>query len=161
MARLLVRSGINPDDPDAPVVVLLVDPDGPPGERAVARLGAHGHEESGAFHLLPTDGWAERSLDGDRLTLAVAAYPVALRQVGVDPAAFPERSAAAPEAALLLRAEAVVDPGLYARADDVTAVFTAGPDLAPDEVPADEEPPLLLAPEPVEAEAGEGPGTGT
>ncbi|MFE7558478.1 hypothetical protein [Kitasatospora sp. NPDC057500] len=149
MARLYVRSGINPDDPDAPVVALLVDPDGPPGERAVAELGRYGHEGDGAFFLLPTDGWAEHALDGDRLTVAVAAHPFALRQIGADPEAFPERSPAAPEAALLLRADAAVDPELYARADAAAAVFTAGPGLALDEVLAGEDSwPVVLAPPP-------------
>ncbi|MFF7455840.1 hypothetical protein [Kitasatospora sp. NPDC008115] len=152
MARLHVRSGINPDDPDAPVVALLVDPDGPPGERAVAKLGRYGHEGDGAFFLLPTDGWAEHALDGGRLTVAVAAYPFALRQIGADPEAFPERSPAVPGAALLLRADAAVDPELYARADAATAVFTAGPGLALDDVLAGEDAwPLVLAPPPSEA----------
>lgn len=115
MARLYVRNGINPDDPDAPVVALLVDPDGTPGERAVAKLSWYGHEGDGAFFLLPTDGWAEHALDGNRLTVAVAAYPFTLEQIGADPAAFPERSPGVPEAALVLHAEAAVDPVLYAR----------------------------------------------
>ncbi|MFF8771784.1 hypothetical protein [Kitasatospora sp. NPDC015120] len=149
MARLHVHSGINPDDPDAPVVALLVDPGGPPGERAVARLDRYGHEGDGAFYLLPTDGWAERTLDGDRLTVTVAAYPFTLKQLGADPEAFPERSDTVPEAALVLRAVTVVDPGTYARADDATAVFTAGPGLALDEVLAGEDAwPLVLAPPP-------------
>ncbi|GAA1402261.1 hypothetical protein GCM10009639_45510 [Kitasatospora putterlickiae] len=152
MARLYVRSGINPDDPDAPVVALLVDPDGPPGEQAVAKLGWYGHEGDGAFHLLPTDGWAEHALDGDRLTVSVAAYPFTLQQIGADPAAFPERSPAAPEAALVLRADAAVDPELYARADTATAVFTAGPGLALDDVLAGEDAwPVVLTPPPAEA----------
>ncbi|MET8701392.1 hypothetical protein ACFVUH_15820 [Kitasatospora sp. NPDC058032] len=151
MARLYVRSGINPDDPDAPVVALLVDPDGPPGEQAVAKLGWYGYEGDGAFFLLPTDGWAEHSLDGDRLTVAVAAYPFTLRQIGADPDAFPERSPAAPEAALVLHADAVVDPGLYARAATATAVFSAGPGLALDDVLAgDDAWPVVLAPPPAE-----------
>ncbi|MFE6870772.1 hypothetical protein ACFVFS_29975 [Kitasatospora sp. NPDC057692] len=154
MARLHVRSGINPDDPDAPVVALLVDPDGPPGERAVARLGRYGYEGDGAFHLLATDGWAERSLDGDRLTVAVAAHPFTLRQIDADPEAFPERSATAPEAALVLRADAVVDPGLYARADTATVVFSAGPELTLDDVLAgDDAWPVVLAPAPAGVEA--------
>ncbi|MFF2354734.1 hypothetical protein ACFVVL_33845 [Kitasatospora sp. NPDC058115] len=150
MARLHVRSGVNPDDPDAPVVVLIVDPDGPPGERAVAELGSYGYEGDGAFFLLPTDGWAEHTLDGGRLTVEVAVYPFTLQQIGADPEAFPERSSAEPEAVVVLRADASVDPELWARADDATAVFTAGAGLAPDEVPAGEDAwPLVLAPPPV------------
>ncbi|MCX4758241.1 hypothetical protein [Kitasatospora purpeofusca] len=149
MARLYVRNGINPDDPDAPVVALLVDPDGSPGERAVAKLSWYGHEGDGAFFLLPTDGWAEHALDGNRLTVAVAAYPFTLEQVGADPAAFPERSPAAPEAALVLHAEAAVDPVLYARAGAATAVFNARPGLALEQVLAGEDAwPVVLAPPP-------------
>ncbi|MFI9628457.1 hypothetical protein [Streptomyces sp. NPDC052042] len=145
MARLLVSSGVNPDEPDAPVVTLLVDPDGSPGERAVARLGDYCYEGYGAFHLLPTDGWAEHTLDGGRLEVAVAVYPFALGQVGVDASDFPGRSAVDPEAALVLRAECVVDPGRYALTAPVTAVFTAGPDRAPDAVVTDaDDLPMLL-----------------
>ncbi|MFC5663157.1 hypothetical protein ACFP3U_09195 [Kitasatospora misakiensis] len=149
MARIYVRSGINPDDPGAPVVALLVDPDGPPGERAVAKLGWYGYEGDGASYLLPTDGWAEHALDGERLTVAVAAYPSALERLGADPAAFPERSPAVPKAALVLHAEAAVDPALYARAGAATAVFAAGPGLALDDVLAGEDAwPVVLPPPP-------------
>ena len=145
MARLLVLPGVNPDEPDVPVVTLLVDPEGSPGERAVARLGDYCYEGYGAFHLLPTDGWVEHVLDGDRLEASVAVYPSALRQVGVDASDFPGRSTVDPEAALVLRAECAVDPGRYALAAPVTAVFTAGPDRVPDEVVADaDDLPMLL-----------------
>ncbi|WP_327675605.1 hypothetical protein [Kitasatospora sp. NBC_00458] len=149
MARLHVRTGINPDDPDAPVVALLVDPEGPPGERAVARLGWYGHEGDGAVFLLPTDGWAEHALDGDRLAVDIAVYPFALEQIGVDPAHFPARSPIVPQAALVLRAETAVDPELYARAADTgTAVFPAAPDRTLDQVLAGDDWPTLLAPPP-------------
>ncbi|MEU9848402.1 hypothetical protein [Streptomyces sp. NPDC047985] len=137
MARLLVRSGVNPDEPDMPVVTLVVDPDGPPGEDAVARLGDYCYEGDGAFHLLPTDGWVEHVLDGDRLEVAVAVYPFALGQVGVDASSFPDRSAVDPEAAMVLRAECAVDPDRYALTPPLTAVFTAGPDRAPGDVGTD------------------------
>lgn len=144
MARLLVRPGVNPDEPDVPVVTLVVDPDGPPGERAVARLGDYCYEGDGAFHLLPTDGWIEHTLDGDRLEAAVAVHPFALGQVGVDASAFPDRSALDPEAALVLRAECPVEPGRYALTPPLTAVFTAAPDRAPDDVVAEDGLPMIL-----------------
>ncbi|WP_380284119.1 hypothetical protein [Kitasatospora purpeofusca] len=51
-------------------------------------------------------------------------------------------------------AVAVVDPGLYARAGTATAVFSAGPWLAPDDLPAgDGAWPVVLAPPPKEARA--------
>ncbi|MFJ9896029.1 hypothetical protein ACIQPR_22195 [Streptomyces sp. NPDC091280] len=149
MARLYVRSGIAPDDPDAAFVILVVDPDGTPGERAVARLGGHCYEGDGAFYLVRTDGWAERSLDSGRLEVGVAVHPVALRHAGVDPAGFPERSVTDPDAVLLLSAATTVEPALRARLGEPTAVFTAGPDVPLDRLLADDEEwPIVLAPAP-------------
>ncbi|MET9658008.1 hypothetical protein [Streptomyces sp. NPDC006510] len=147
MPRLHVRSGVNPDEPDVPVAVLCVDPDGSPGERAVARLGDYCYEGDGVLFLSGTDGWAEHTLDGHRLTVDIAVLPSALGQTGTDPAAFPDRSTADPEAVLVLRAEAEVDPELYARAAPATAVFTGAPDRALD---AEAGRPVLLGPPPEE-----------
>ncbi|MFE6668250.1 hypothetical protein ACFVFH_32435 [Streptomyces sp. NPDC057697] len=145
MARLQIRSGVNPDDPEAPVVTLRVDPDGPPGERALARLGDYCYEGDGVLFLSQTDGWAEHTFDGARLTVRVAVFPTALGQIGADPGEFPGRSAADPAAVLVLSAETEADPELYARAAPATAVFTGGPDRAPD---AEEGWPVLLGPPP-------------
>ncbi|GAB2898654.1 hypothetical protein [Streptomyces mayteni] len=149
MSRLIVRTGADPDEPRTPVVMLVVDPEGSPGERAVARLGGYGYEGDGAFYLPRTDGWAERALDGGRLVVDVAVWPSLLRRIGVDPAQFGRRSAVDPEAALVLRAEAEVDPAAYAGAGAATAVFTAGAGRALDDgFPAVDDWPLLLAPPP-------------
>ena len=152
MARLYVRSGIAPDDPDAAFPILVVDPDGTPGERAMARLGGHCYEGEGAFYLVRTDGWAERSLDAGQLVVGVAVFPAPLRQAGVDPAEFPERSGIDPDAVLLLSARTTVDPALCARLSEPTAVFVGGPDVTLDELLADDEEwPIMLAPPPPEA----------
>lgn len=149
MARLHIRTGVDPDEPDVPVVTLLVDPDGPPAERAVARLGDYCHEGDGVFYLAQTDGWAERALSGDRLAVDVAVHPVALGQVGVDAAAFAERSPVDPEAVLVLRVEAGVEPELCARAASATVVFPAGPDDTLDDLlDAEDAWPMVLAPPP-------------
>ncbi|MEU9618720.1 hypothetical protein [Streptomyces sp. NPDC048155] len=146
MARLQLRTGVHPDEQDVPVMTLVVDPGGPPGERAVARLGDYCMEGDGVFCLLGTDGWGEHTLDDDRLVIDIAVYPFALGQVGADAAAFPGRSAVDPEAALVLRAKTAVGPELYARAAPATAVFTAGPDRPLDDVLADGRPMLLGLP---------------
>ncbi|MFE7463229.1 hypothetical protein ACFU6R_03875 [Streptomyces sp. NPDC057499] len=145
MARLHVRPGVDPDEPEVPVVTLRVDPDGAPGERAAARLGDHCYEGDGVLYLVRTDGWAEHALDGDRLTVGLAVYAAVLTRMGVDPAEFPDRSAADPGAVLILRAEAVVDPELYARAAPATALLVGAPDGTPEE---GGDWPVLLAPAP-------------
>ncbi|ROQ78089.1 hypothetical protein OG322_38660 [Streptomyces sp. NBC_01260] len=150
MTRLHIRSGVNPEEPDVPVVTLVVDPDGPPGERAVHELFSYCYEGDGVVYLVMTDGWAEHTLDGNRLVVEIAVYPGALGQVGVDAGTFPGRSALDPEAALVLRAETVVDPELYARAAPATAVFTAGPDRALDDLLAADAWPMVLGHSPAD-----------
>ncbi|MGW3108993.1 hypothetical protein [Streptomyces sp. NPDC001100] len=147
MARLYVRSGIAPDAPDAAFPILVVDPNGTPGERALARLGGHCYAGDGAFYLVRTDGWAERSLDAGRLVVGIAVRPVPLRQAGVDLAGFPDRSGIDPDAVLLLSARTTVDPELCAHLSGATAVFTGGPDVTLDDLLADDEEwPIMLAP---------------
>ncbi|WP_043665089.1 hypothetical protein [Streptomyces xylophagus] len=149
MARLYVRSGIDPDAPEAAFPILVVDPDGTPGERALARLGGHCYEGEGSFHLVRTDGWAERSLDSGRLVVRIAVHPVPLQQAGVGLAGFPERSTIDPDAVLLLSARTTADPARCARLGEPTAVFTAGPDVTLDQLLADDEEwPIMLAPPP-------------
>ncbi|MFJ7249614.1 hypothetical protein ACIQWA_33960 [Kitasatospora sp. NPDC098652] len=159
MARLYVRSDLDPSDREAHVAVLVVDPDGTPGERALDRLGAYCYEGDGAFFLLPTDGWAERSLDGDRLTVTIAVYPYALEQVRVDPADFPLRSVLDPDAAVVLSAEVVLPTEVAARSarlSEATAVFTGAAGVPLEALLASgEDWPMVLADGPAEEE-GEG-----
>ncbi|MFJ3667006.1 hypothetical protein ACIPSE_11170 [Streptomyces sp. NPDC090106] len=148
-ARLYVRSGLDPDDPDRVLAVLVVDPEGTPAERALAALGSYCYEGDGVFYLVRTDGWAERTLDEGELTVDIAVYPVPLRQVDVDPEDFPARSTVDPQALLLLSARTQVDPELGARMAEATAVFTAAPDVPLDDLlKADDQWPMLLAPPP-------------
>ncbi|MFD9689165.1 hypothetical protein [Kitasatospora sp. NPDC059088] len=156
MARLYVRSDLDPSDREAHVAVLVVDPDGTPGERALDRLGSYCYEGDRAFFLLATDGWAEQSRDGDRLTVSIAVYPYALVQVRVDPFDFPLRSALDPEAAVVLTAEVTV-PGLPARLSEATAVFTGAADVPLEVLLASEDDwPMVLAPGPAEDEDDDG-----
>ncbi|MFJ1614796.1 hypothetical protein ACIODT_17095 [Streptomyces sp. NPDC088251] len=149
MGRLYVRPGVDPDERDVPVAVLVVDPDGTPGERAVVRLGDYCHEMNGWACLLQTDGWAEHARDGGWLVVDVAVYPAALRAVGVDPADFPGRSAVDPEAVVVLRAQTAASPEPSVRLSEGTAVFTAGPDVSLDELLATyDDWPMVLAPPP-------------
>ncbi|GGL56011.1 hypothetical protein GCM10014719_66680 [Planomonospora parontospora subsp. antibiotica] len=150
MVRLHLCSGIGPGDPDVPVMVLVVDRNGLPGERTLDRLGMYCHEWDGGLYLLQTGGWAERFLEGSRLVVDIAVYPVALRQVGVDAAAFPGRSVIDPDAVVVLRAQAEVDPRLYGRAAPETLAFTADPGHTLDDAIASKEWPMVLAPPPTE-----------
>nr|WP_223243142.1 hypothetical protein [Streptomyces sp. CBMA123] len=146
---MYVRAGLDPSDPDAQVAVLVVDPEGTPGERALDRLGSYCYEGDGAFFLLPTDGWAERTRVGDRLAVSIAVYPYALEQVEADPADFPVRSAVDPDAAVVLSAEVTV-PVRLGRFSEATAVFTGAPGTPLDVLLAAEDDwPMVLADGPV------------
>ncbi|MER7927330.1 hypothetical protein ABTY96_29955 [Streptomyces sp. NPDC096057] len=148
-ARLYVRSGLSPDAPDAAFAVLVVAPDGTPGERAVAGLGAHCYEGDGALYLFRTDGWAEHSFDAGSLVVRVAVPTVVLRQMDVDPEDFPERSAVDPDAVIVLTARTAADADLSTRPTEATAVFTAAPDVPlEDLLTSEDEWPVLLAPPP-------------
>lgn len=74
MAEVVLRRGINPDFPEELVLAVVVDPDGSPGERAVAALGGRCYEGDGAFYLAQTDGWAASSLADGVLTVDVVVY---------------------------------------------------------------------------------------
>ncbi|MFJ8279172.1 hypothetical protein ACIRA2_17970 [Streptomyces griseoviridis] len=146
--RLSVRSGFAPDAPGDAVVVLVVDPGGAPGERAVALLSGYCYEGDGAVHLVRTDGWAEREVDGESLRLAIAVYPVALAHVGVEAGQFAERSAVDPEAVIVLRARTALPSAPVGRLSDATAVFSAAPEISVDELLASDDWPMVLAPPP-------------
>ncbi|MFJ3194296.1 hypothetical protein ACIPJQ_16920 [Streptomyces griseoviridis] len=138
--RLCVRSGFAPDAPGDGVVVLVVDPGGAPGERAVALLSGYCYEGDGAVHLVRTDG--------ESLRLAVAVYPVALAHVGVEAGEFAERSAVDPEAVIVLRARTALPSAPVGRLSDATAVFSAAPEVSVDELLASDDWPMVLAPPP-------------
>jgi hypothetical protein len=138
MAELVLRTGVNPDDPTGQVLVLTVDPNGPAGERVVAALGERGYEGDEVLYLLQTDGWAEHHLADGVLTVDVVVHPTVLQSLDLDPADFPDRSVTDPTAVRVLR---VVTKIAEATIPATTVVFTAP--LAEDDWP------LILAPAPV------------
>ncbi|MBD0669178.1 hypothetical protein [Streptomyces sp. CBMA156] len=151
MARLYVRSGLDPDEPDAPVAVLVADPDGTPGEQAVERLGGNCYEGDEVLYLVQTDGWAEHAYADGRLTVGIAVHPAVLARTESSPADFPLRSAADPEALVVLRAEAAVAPEVAARLSEGTMVLVAAPDTPLDDLLGpDGDWPMLLAPPPAQ-----------
>ncbi|MFC9271016.1 hypothetical protein ACFTXJ_25000 [Streptomyces zhihengii] len=158
MARLYVRTGLDPDEPGVPAAVLVVDPGGTPGERAVALLGVHCHGADGWACLARTDGWAEHTRDGEGLEVAVVAYPRVLRAVDVDPAGFPGRSAADGEAVVILRVRTADVPGAAVPLSEGTAVWTTGSDAPLDEViAACDDWPMVLASPPAAVTGGARP----
>ncbi|WP_049653933.1 hypothetical protein [Kitasatospora sp. MY 5-36] len=146
MARLHVRSGLDPDEPDTPAAALVVDPEGTPGEQALERLGGHCYEGDEVLYLVQTDGWAEHSYDGGLLTVAVAVHPAVLERAEIDPAGFPLRSAADPAAVLVLRAETAVAPAVAERLAEGAAVLLGPPDTPLDDLLGpDGDWPIILA----------------
>lgn len=125
MAELWFRRGVNPDDPEEFVLAIVVDPDGEPDDRAVARLGLNAYEGDGVAYLVQTDGWAEQSLVGDMLTVDLVVYPSVLKQLGVDEARLGERSPIEPDAVRLLRVSAAVDVAEYQQAPVTVVVLEA------------------------------------
>ncbi|WP_406450112.1 hypothetical protein OG782_11990 [Streptomyces sp. NBC_00876] len=125
MAELVLCTGLDPDDPDAVTLVVTVAEGRAADEDAVAGLGRYGYEGDGCLYLVQTDGWAERRLDGETLTVDIVAHPAVLKGLETAADLFPGRSAADPEALRLLRVSAQVSPAAYARATEITAVLTA------------------------------------
>jgi hypothetical protein len=155
MARLWLRGGMDPEAPEAVVVAVVVDPAGTAEERAVAALFSHAYEGDGTFLLVRTDGWAERRMDGDVLTVEIVVHRAVLEALGIDRAGFPERPLVRPEAVRLLRVSAPVAGGRYEQALEVTAVLSAPAGATPEQIMADlhsgEAWPLILAPPPASA----------
>ncbi|WP_327711146.1 hypothetical protein OG912_23605 [Streptomyces sp. NBC_00464] len=158
MAELVLCTGLDPDEPDSVTLVVIVAEgvEGVEGdaadEDAVARLGLFGYEGDGCLYFVQTDGWAERRLDGELLTVDIVAYPAVLKGLEAAADLFLERSAADPEALRLLRVSAQVSPGTYAQAADITAVLTAPAGMPAEQVLAEARSggywPLILAPQP-------------
>lgn len=152
MAQVWLRSGMDPDAPEAVVVAVVVDPEGTPEERAVGELFSCAYEGDGSFMLVRTDGWAERRLQGEVLTVDIVVYPAVLKMLEIDAAGFPERSLVEPDAVRLLRVSTRVAGRQYEQALDPTAVLTAPAEATPQQIVAGlhsgEEWPLILAPPP-------------
>ncbi|MET8658540.1 hypothetical protein [Streptomyces griseus] len=152
MAQALLCAGLDPDDPDATTLVVVVAEQADHQERAAARLGSYGYEGEDCLYLARTDGWAERRLDGELLIVDIVAYPALLKGLEADPGRFAERSSADPAALRLLRVEARVDAAAYERASEVTLLLTAPAGSPAEEavalVRSGEDLPLVMAPPP-------------
>lgn len=152
MAEAALCEGLDPDYPDATTVVVVVSDVADHHERAAARLGSYGYEGENCLYLVQTDGWAERRLDGELLTVDIVAHPALLRGLEVDRERFTARSVGDPAVLRLLRVEARVDPGAYGRASELTLVLTvpAGTPAgqAVERVRTGEDWPLVLTPRP-------------
>ncbi|MHC3475201.1 hypothetical protein ACYF6T_41950 [Streptomyces sp. 7R007] len=152
MAQLWLRDGLDPDAPEAVVVAVLIDPAGTPQERAVGALFSCAYEGEDCFLLVRTDGWAERRLRGDVLTVDVVVHPALLKRLEIDAAGFPERSSADPDAVRLLRVSTRVDPRQYEQAPAATVVLTAPAEATPEQIVAGlqarDDWPLIMAPPP-------------
>lgn len=152
MAEALLCDGLDPDCPDAMTLVVVVSEVADHHERAAARLASYGYEGENCLYLVQTDGWAERRLDGELLTVDIVAHPALLRGLEVDRERFTARSSGDPAALRLLRVAARVDPVAYGRASELTLVLTV-PAGTPAEqavaaVRAGEDWPLVLTPRP-------------
>ncbi|MEU5697084.1 hypothetical protein [Actinosynnema sp. NPDC020468] len=130
MATVVLTDGF---DSEGTAVVLVVDQEGTPQERAVAGLGARGYEGDECLYLVQTDGWVDRRVVGDVLTLDV----VLAGETGPT---------------VLLSVTTRVDPVAYARAGAETVVLVAAPGesagSALDTALSGEEWPLIVAPAP-------------
>jgi hypothetical protein len=132
VANAMLRSGLNPDEPDRTYLVVVVDPSGQPGDRAVSQHFDSAYEGDGAFHVLQSYGWVERHLDGDVLTVDVVTHPAVLKDL--DLSSFHGRSSVDAEAIRLVRTTVVVDPAEYARAPELTLVLSAPASASPDDI---------------------------
>ncbi|MEU3056941.1 hypothetical protein [Streptomyces griseus] len=152
MAEALLCTGLDPDDPDAETLVVVVSDVPDHHERAAARLASYGYEGDGCLYLVQTDGWAERRLEGDLLTVDIVAHPALLRGLEADRERFSAPSSADPAALRLLRVETRVDPAAYGRASGATLVLTAPAGTPAEEavalVRSGEDWPLVLTPPP-------------
>ncbi|MFF5211175.1 hypothetical protein [Streptosporangium sp. NPDC000396] len=153
MPDIFFCPGADPVDRNVLTLVLRVDPQGTPAERAVYALGMSAYEGDRVFYVLPTDAWAERRLEGDTLTVDIMTYTSWLGELvaGVaDPADFDPLPGPNPGECVLLRRSATVDPVEYARADGATLVFGAPADMPVEQVIAamyaEEDWPIILGP---------------
>ncbi|MEV6594371.1 hypothetical protein [Streptomyces acidicola] len=152
VAQVWLRSGLDPDAPEAVVVAVVIDPEGTPEERAVGELFAYGYEGDGSLMLVRTDGWAERRLQGEILTVEIVVYRDVLKRLDIDTAGFPERPLVEPDAVRLLRVSTRVTRREYEQALDLTAVLKAPAGATPEQITAGlhsgDTWPLILAPPP-------------
>jgi hypothetical protein len=142
--EVVLRNGINPDDPDEVVLAVVIDAEGSPGEQAVAELGdlSAVDEDDGVCYVQQGDAWADARIDDGVLTVDILVYAAVLERVGVDVTAFPQRSPRDPDAVRVLRVTGATG---YDTLPVVTLVYTT-----PLDEPEEDALPLLLAPPPDE-----------
>jgi hypothetical protein len=100
MPEVVLRDGIDPEDPERVVLAVVVDPEGSPGERAVMAVGDYcfPDEEADVAHILQTDAFTECHLDAGRGDSGLHGLPVPGRSDGrIDQTDFPLIFAPPPE----------------------------------------------------------------
>jgi hypothetical protein len=143
MPEVVLRDGIDPEDPERIVLAVVVDPDGSPGEQAVMAVGDYcfPDEEANVAHILQTDAFTECHLDAGKLTVDFMVFPSPARSAGrIDEADFPERSTREPLAIRVLR---VTGRTTYDELPDEVLVYTTPLDQL-----TEEDCPLVFAPPP-------------
>jgi hypothetical protein len=142
MPEVVLRAGIDPDEPDEVLLAVVIDWEGSPGEQAVADLGDRSAviEEDGVCYVQQTDAWADSRIEDGVLTVDILIYDELLEHFGVDVGAFPDRSPRDPDAVRVLR---VTGTTTYDTLPDVTLVY-----MTPIDEPEEGSLPLLLAPPP-------------
>jgi len=140
MVEAVLETGIDPDDPDALVLAVVIDPAGSAGERALVALGdlCYPDEDTGGYYILGTDAYADRRIVDGEVIVDIVAYPEVLTNIGVA-AEFPPYGA---ETVLLLRATGETE---YDTLPAATLVFTTPIEELTDN---EDERPYVLAPPP-------------
>jgi hypothetical protein len=147
MAEAVLETGIDPDDPEALVLAVVIDPAGSAGERALVALGdlCRPDEDTGAYYILDTDAYADRRIEDGEVTVDIVTYPGVLTDIGVA-AQFPPYDA---ETVLLLRATGETEHDTLPAA---TLVFTTPIEELTDN---EDEQPYVLAPPPDQRDVAE------
>lgn len=147
MAELRWVIGGDAERPEVPELALLVDAGGPPGDRAVVRLGDVGHEGDDVLYVIAVDAWTERSLSDGVVTVDVHAWDETLARLEVNAGDLP---VSIKGARLLASASLRAEPQqLAAINDEATLVIPYDDEAPPDEairqVLAHEEWPLIIS----------------
>lgn len=143
MAEVVLRGGLDSDEPDRVLLAVVIDPKGSPGEWAVARIGdfCYVDEDDEVAYILQTDAWAERHLANGELTVDIMVYEAMLRHFDdVDLTLFEERSHHDPDAVRVLR---VTGTTTHDTLPDETLVY-----LTPLDRLDEDDWPLVFAPPP-------------
>lgn len=139
----------NPDEPEALYLLLVVNGSASIEESVVEELGLSAVEGDDCFYFSQTDGWVERKIEGNHLTIDVCVYPKVLESINLDTSRFQERSPTNKDAIRLLRATTEVDESAMKSVGEVTLIV-AGESLheAVAALIAREQVPIVFAPPP-------------